>query len=112
MRAAPSLIAALAAAAPVAVAIAAAGRAEGIDAARKVYLSNLLAQDCGSCHGITMKGGLGPPLLPQTLADKDDDVLIAAILDGRPGTPMPPWRAELTPEEAAWLVALLRDGRR
>ncbi|MFO1128748.1 MAG: cytochrome c [Rhodospirillales bacterium] len=80
------------------------------DAARQAYLTDLLLQDCGSCHGMTMKGGLGPPLLPQSLQDRNDDVLIEAILDGRPGTPMPPWRSELSPEDAAWLVALLRSG--
>jgi cytochrome c55X len=32
------------------------------------------------------------------------------ILDGIPGTPMPPWRSELTPAEAAWLVDRLRRG--
>ncbi|MBY0432057.1 MAG: cytochrome C oxidase Cbb3, partial [Rhodospirillales bacterium] len=33
--------------------------------ARQAALFNLLAQDCGSCHGLTMKGGLGPALLPE-----------------------------------------------
>jgi cytochrome c55X len=109
MRAAPSL-AGLAAA--LATLVAGTALADGIDGARKAYLSGLLVQDCGSCHGMTMKGGLGPPLLPQALAGKDDGVLVEAILDGRPGTPMPPWRFELTPDEAAWLVAMLREGRR
>jgi cytochrome c55X len=111
MRVSPSVFAAVAAA-PAVVVAAAAAQAGSIDAARKAYLSNLLAHDCGSCHGITMKGGLGPPLLPQALAGKGDDILIDAILDGRPGTPMPPWRSELTRDEAAWLVAQLRDGQR
>ena len=114
MHAAPSLVvsgfAVALASAPVVAAGATAAHADGIDPARKTYLSNLLLQDCGSCHGMTMKGGLGPPLLPQSLQDRNDDVLIEAILDGRPGTPMPPWRSELSPEDAAWLVALLRSG--
>lgn len=79
-------------------------------AERQAQLLHLLRQDCGSCHGLTMKGGLGPPLLPAQLADKDDAVLVEAILDGRPGTPMPPWRHELTAEEADWLVQVLRAG--
>jgi cytochrome c55X len=70
----------------------------------------LLKHDCGSCHGLTMKGGLGPPLLPGTLVGKDDTLLIEAILDGRPGTPMPPWRSQLSVDEAAWLVQALRAG--
>ena len=39
------------------------------DATRQAELRYLLKQDCGSCHGMTMKGGLGPALLPQTLKD-------------------------------------------
>ena len=107
MRAAPSLgfaVAAFAAALP--------AHGEEIDVARQSYLANLLTQDCGSCHGLTMKGGLGPALLPAALAERDDAVLVETILDGRPGTPMPPWRFELSQQEAAWLVARLREGVR
>lgn len=87
-------------------------QSEEIAAARQAYLANLLTQDCGSCHGLTMKGGLGPALLPATLAERDDAVLVETILDGRHGTPMPPWRFELSAQEAAWLVARLREGVR
>lgn len=69
-----------------------------------------LRQDCGSCHGMTLKGGLGPPLLPATLSSKADGALAEVILDGLPGTPMPPWRFEITPDEAAWLVRRLKEG--
>ncbi len=84
--------------------------AEPPGAARQEALLYLLRQDCGSCHGLTMKGGLGPPLLPRSLADKPDHALIEAILDGRPGTPMPPWRFAVSPEEAAWMVERLKRG--
>lgn len=77
---------------------------------RAADLMNLLRQDCGSCHGLTMKGGLGPALLPATLADRDDDMLADIILDGIPDTPMPPWRPELTRHEALWLVDRLKEG--
>lgn len=59
---------------------------------------------------MTMKGGLGPALLPGNLAGKPDPYLVAVILDGVPGTPMPPWRNELSRQEAAWLVEYLRKG--
>lgn len=85
--------------------------AEAPGAARQQELLHLLRHDCGSCHGLTMKGGLGPPLVPEALAGKDDAMLMEAILDGRPGTPMPPWRTQLTPYEAGWLVQALRAGR-
>ena len=77
---------------------------------RQAALLYLLRQDCGSCHGATMGGGLAPPLLPQSLAETPDGALIAAILDGRPGTPMPPWRFEISPDEAAWMVRQLKGG--
>ena len=39
--------------------------------ARQAELLHLLRHDCGSCHGLTLKGGLGPPLLPATLAAQE-----------------------------------------
>lgn len=77
---------------------------------RQSALLYLLRQDCGACHGMTLKGGLGPSLLPERLAGIPDDVLIATVLDGRPGTPMPPWRFMISPGEAAWLVHRLKEG--
>lgn len=84
--------------------------AESPDAARQAELMNLLRHDCGSCHGLTMKGGLGPSLEPVSLEGKADEALVAMILDGIPGTPMPPWRPELNDVEAAWIVDQLRRG--
>ncbi|MDA8110486.1 MAG: cytochrome c [Betaproteobacteria bacterium] len=77
---------------------------------RRSQLVNMLLEDCGSCHGMTMKGGLGPPLLPGSLAGRDSGALSRVILDGRPGTPMPPWRPFLSPEEARWMIDLLKKG--
>ncbi len=78
--------------------------------ARQLELRHLLIQDCGSCHGMTLKGGLGPALRPANLEGKPDDLLINTILLGRPGTAMPPWQPMLTHEEAVWLVDQLRAG--
>jgi len=83
---------------------------EDISASRQSELSNLLIQDCGSCHGLKMKGGLGPPLLPGTLSGKSAAYLGAVILNGRPGTAMPPWRALLSPAEAQWMANKLLQG--
>jgi cytochrome c55X len=80
------------------------------DAARQHALRYMVRQDCGSCHGMTLKGGLGPSLLPEALAEKDSEGLVAIVLRGVPGTPMPPWDVELSPAEAAWLVELLKTG--
>lgn len=80
------------------------------DTARQVELIYLLKHDCGSCHGMTRKGGLGPPLLPGNLRGRPQALMVSTVLDGRPGTPMPPWRGQLTEEEAHWLVEALRRG--
>ncbi len=69
-----------------------------------------LRQDCGSCHGMTLKGGLGPPLLPSAMAGKSDEALVDVILYGLPGTPMPPWNIEISREEAVWLVRRMKEG--
>lgn len=82
----------------------------GPDATRRAELKHLLEQDCGSCHGMTRKGGLGPALLPQNLEGKPDGLLITTILHGRPGTAMPPWKGQLNEADAAWLVEQLREG--
>jgi cytochrome c55X len=87
--------------------IAAAGRP---DAARRVALRNTLEQDCGSCHGLTFKGGLGSPLVPERLRDIPDEALTAIVLNGIPGTPMPPWRVLLSPDDVAWMVEELKRG--
>lgn len=77
---------------------------------RKAELRHLLKQDCGSCHGLTLRGGLGPPITPEALADRDRETMVAVILYGRPGTPMPPWSTILTEHEVRWLVDLLYEG--
>ena len=77
---------------------------------RQQELVRLVRQDCGSCHGMTLRGGLGPALLPDNLRDKPADSLVATIVGGRPGTPMPPWKQFLTEDEAQWIVdQLMRE---
>ena len=73
-------------------------------------LARLVQQDCGSCHGLTLKGGLGPDIRPEALAHCDPDVLSSVILDGIPGTAMPPWRPLLTEAEVAWITDYLLNG--
>ena len=48
--------------------------------ARQQELVHLVRQDCGSCHGMRLAGGLGPALLPARLADWPDESLVATIL--------------------------------
>jgi len=83
---------------------------ESISSMRKSELHNLLLQDCGSCHGITMKGGLGPALTPDVLKSKSREMITLAISNGRTGTPMPPWNTILTKQEINWIVNTLYTG--
>lgn len=81
-----------------------------ISDSRKETLKHLLKHDCGSCHGMTLKGGLGPALLAEALKDKPDELLFITIKEGRPGTPMPPWKSQLSEDDINWIIQLLRKG--
>lgn len=74
---------------------------------RKAELRHLLKQDCGSCHGLTLQGGLGPAITAEALAEKSRATMATIILYGRPGTPMPPWSSILTEDEVEWMVDIL-----
>ncbi|MDP2699816.1 cytochrome c [Thalassospira sp.] len=82
-----------------------AGAADAIDPRQ---LENFVLQDCGSCHGMTLKGGLGSPLTPENLTLFSHDDLVSVILDGRPGTAMPPWRGIVSNAEADWIANFLK----
>ena len=71
-------------------------------------LEHIVIQDCGSCHGLTLKGGLGRPLTAEALAHAEAEGLAMIILDGIPGTAMPPWRPLLTEDEALWIADYLK----
>jgi len=74
---------------------------------RQAEIRNLLKHDCGSCHGLSLKGGLGPALLAERLRALPDDFLVETIQKGRKGTAMPPWQPFLNIEETNWLVRTL-----
>ena len=85
-------------------------QAETLTQERKAELKNLLIQDCGSCHGMTMKGGWGPALTPGVLKNKPRQMIEATITYGRPGTPMPPWNTILTKQDINWIIDTLYAG--
>lgn len=78
--------------------------------ARRAEIVRMVRQDCGSCHGMTFKGGLGPALTPEALAGKPEESLAATVFYGRKGTPMPPWSSMLSEAEATWVVQQLMRG--
>ena len=71
------------------VALMVAAPAYSLDDERRAELRELLVQDCGSCHGMTLSGGLGPDITQGQLENKPDSYLFGTIRDGHPGTPMP-----------------------
>ncbi len=81
--------------------------ADPMAAPRARELERLVRQDCGSCHGMTLKGGLGPDIRAGRLAGTDPASLAAIILDGVPGKPMPPWRPLLSESDALWIANYL-----
>lgn len=77
---------------------------------RRAELRRLVQQDCGSCHGLTLRGGLGPALTAGALRGRPAAELAAVIRHGRTGTAMPPWAPFLTAEEIEWIVNGLKEG--
>ncbi len=64
---------------------------------------------CASCHGAKGRGGLGPSLNADSfLAVASDRFLASAIIQGRPGTAMTPWK-HLSADAVSDLVAYLQS---
>jgi len=83
------------------------GNAAEITPQRAAELENMVLQDCGSCHGLTRKGGLGPDIRPQTLAGYQAEGLAAIIKYGVGDTAMPPWGPLLEDDEINWIAEYL-----
>lgn len=77
---------------------------------RAAELVRIVRQDCGSCHGLTLQGGLGPALTAAALRDRPTEAIAATILHGRPGTPMPPFRGILDDADVRWITRQLVAG--
>ncbi len=77
---------------------------------RQRELVRMVRQDCGACHGMRLTGGLGPALTREVMRDKPLDSMVATIVGGRPGTPMPGWRPLLNEAEALWIARQLAAG--
>ncbi|QNP50348.1 cytochrome c [Diaphorobacter aerolatus] len=82
----------------------------GISPERTQQLVHMVRQDCGSCHGMQLTGGLGPALTREALANKPVPYLAAVITHGLQGTPMPPWKALLDERDAYWIAEQLALG--
>ncbi|MGQ4880645.1 c-type cytochrome [Billgrantia sp. LNSP4103-1] len=79
---------------------------------RQAELETLLYQDCGSCHGMTLRGGLGPALPRDRMEGFSVEALAHIIRHGVPGSAMPGWESLLSEAEARWLAEHLRTDNR
>jgi cytochrome c55X len=77
---------------------------------RAAQLTYMVRQDCGSCHGLTLAGGLGPALLPAALKGKPAAYIKHVILNGSQGTAMPGWSRLLSEADAEWIAGRLLSG--
>ena len=93
-----------------ALAASAAGAQGTPDPDRAAQLVRMVRQDCGSCHGIQLTGGLGPALTQDAMRAIPQGSLAAVIYHGRPGTPMPGWKTMLSEADAAWIARQLQTG--
>ena len=84
--------------------------ADEISGSRRAEILYILKHDCGSCHGMTLQGGLGPSLKPDALEKLTVEQVAVTINHGRPGTPMPPWKPFFSEQEANWLAQQLKQG--
>lgn len=80
------------------------------DAPASTEMIRLVRQDCGACHGMTLKGGLGKPLTREALAGQTPEALAVIILHGKQGTAMPPWKSLLSEAQARWIAERLIAG--
>ncbi|WP_338469219.1 cytochrome c [Roseobacter fucihabitans] len=83
--------------------------AGSLSLSRQEQLAHLITQDCGSCHGLNLTGGLGRAITPEALKGRTVEGLQTIVLDGIPGTAMPSWRPLLSETEAKWIAAYLLE---
>lgn len=83
--------------------------AGGVSPPRADELRRLVAQDCGACHGMTRKGGLGPDIRAETLEGRAASGLASIIRDGLPDTAMPPWGPLLSEDDINWIAEYLLE---
>ena len=73
-------------------------------AAPSIDAAALYQQHCASCHGEQRLGGMGPALLPESLARLRKPEALKVIRDGRAATQMLPFASALKADEIAALA--------
>jgi ABC-type amino acid transport substrate-binding protein len=67
---------------------------------------SLYRQTCSECHGLNAKGSTVAPNL--TTYKQSDDAFVKAVLNGRPATPMPPFKGILTEADARQIRSYIK----
>lgn len=69
-----------------------------------------LYQDaCSGCHGPQRQGATGPALIPQRIGGVGDEFIKTILLNGRPGTAMPPWKGVITDSQISDLISYIKS---
>ena len=69
----------------------------------------LYMDNCASCHSETRLGGMGPALIPESLARKTPETTAEIIKEGSPATKMPAFGETLTGDEIAALTEFVHS---
>jgi len=77
---------------------------------RQSELLYFVEQNCPACHGIRMKGSIGPALSKADLQHLSVNAVTLTILYGLPDKGMPAWEAQLSETDAFWIAKLLKRG--
>lgn len=80
----------------------------GTAANAAIDAAGLFATHCASCHGAQRTGGMGPALLPESLARLPAAEALRVIAQGRTATQMPAFAGTLSPAEIQALGAFVR----
>jgi glucose/arabinose dehydrogenase len=79
---------------------------------RQGAIADVYLQNCASCHGDRMQGGLAPTMQDEEwLTGGDDASLARAIREGIPERAMPAWGDHFTEEEIRAMVIYIREQR-
>jgi nitrite reductase (NO-forming)/hydroxylamine reductase len=71
-------------------------------------VEKMFEKECQGCHGPNHEGGVGADLRPDKIAKKNAYTLVQTILNGRPGTAMPPFSEKMNKADAQKMVDYLQ----
>ena len=77
---------------------------------RQSELLDFVEQNCPACHGIRMRGSIGPALSKANLQYLSVNAVTLTILYGLTDKGMPAWEAQLSERDAYWIAEFLKRG--